>query len=163
MTNIGSPKKLYVLTGIFVITIICIILYISAFSKWIIFDDIEDVWGYLQKEKIEKIVFCWTFDEPSLENCEKWGEITEPNRIKLTLQMIHDGRTKGIIKIACNGSIKMFANKHKFLMPAEWDNKEVYSHKWESVKLREKLREWGFPELKFSGEPNDTNTVPAEP
>jgi hypothetical protein len=117
-------------------------------TDWIECDDLNELWRYLKKEKIEKISFCWAgYEDLSPEKWWTWGEIEEPNKIKLTLQLIYDGRTKWIIKIACNGRIKIITNKHKFFMPAEWDNKRVYSYWWKSRELRKQLWKWGFPDI----------------
>lgn len=160
-----TKVKILISTIIVIFAIAGLVLYIGRINAWIKCDNYEVLSRYLKNEKAQKIVFCGIdyYSDLPPERWWTWGEITEPNRIKLSLQIIQAGNTKGIMPIYCDGSIIIITNKHKFLMPAMWDNKEVYSHRWKSTELREKLREWGFSELNFSNEPNDTNTIPAGP
>jgi len=140
--------NILIVTIIVIFVVAGLALYIGRINLWIKCDDYESLSRYLKNEKVQKIAFCGIdyYNDSLPVSWWTWGEIAEPERINKTLQLIHAGKLNGIMPIACNGSIVIITDKHKFLMPAEWDNKKVYSHRWESAELRKQLRKWGFPD-----------------
>jgi hypothetical protein len=116
-------------------------------AGWIESDDLDDLWRYLKNEKVENITFCWIdYNNSPPEKWWTWGEITEPERINQTLQLLYASKIEGIIPSICDGRMKIITDKHKFLMPIDWQSDVVYSYRWESRELRKQLWKWGFPD-----------------
>ncbi len=122
-------------------------------NNWIYCGDISEIWKYLDNEKVQKIAFCVADSDLSPDNWWTWGEIADPNRICQTLKLIRDAKIKGYIGVLCFGRMKIITDKHKFIVPVEWDNELVFCYRWKSTELRDKLRQWGFSESKNTNVP----------
>ncbi len=44
--------------------------------------------------------------------------------------------------------MQIITDKHKFIIPVRWTSRKVYGLEWTSYELKQKLREWGFPDPK---------------
>ncbi len=113
-------------------------------NEWVHCERIEDIWKYLENEKVQKITFCGFDPDLPPDDWRTWGEIVEPERIKLTLHLIRTSKIEGYIGVICSGRIKFITDKHRFIIPVEWDDKNVLSYRWKSAELRRQLWKWGY-------------------
>lgn len=128
-------------------TYACAKYYVKPYpsNEWVRCERIEDIWKYLENEKVQKITFCVFEPDNSPDKWWTWGEVVEPEKIKHTLQLIRASKIDGYIGVICFGRMKIITDRHKFIIPVTWDDKEIFSYRWESAELRKQLWKWGFP------------------
>jgi hypothetical protein len=127
-------------------------------NEWEEYEWMDCIWEYLGKEIVQRIAFYGHVNDADRERPEDWNglwaEITERERIKDVLQLLHESTEKEKNRFANEGIVvghadrmQIITNKHKFIVPIGCSSQEdeaIRGLGWTSYKLRKKLAEWGF-------------------
>ena len=112
-------------------------------SQWKQYKSLKQILPFLEKEKVEKIIFCET-DTKNIENWFVKYEVPKSaidEAVKLMKNSFLEKERTSIWEIY---RMKIITNKHKFIIPVRWDDKKIYGIDWTSPELRDFLRQQGF-------------------
>lgn len=113
-------------------------------KDWIECAAIKGAWKYLEKEKVQKIYFCYVGNLDLLPDKWRGCEITEPNKIEQILQSVRNAKKDDNGSAAWLDRMKIITNKHKFIIPVGISDKNIYGYEWTSPELPKLLQKWGL-------------------
>jgi hypothetical protein len=112
---------------------------------------LRQIWPAVEKENIQRIVFCSGTDVDDIEN---WRGFEVPEKalkksVRLLGKALKESEKRGIswdpgADIWGTGRMKIITDKGKYIIPVNWTNEKIYGNDWRSNELRSFLREEGF-------------------